>query len=200
MYLAEDRILSLGIYCQMDSKYVLRYVPDAKAYTDPMKDHENLMNQRRRWINSSLFAFLYVYKNYYYNVMDSHHNFFRKYCTLNLSMIIALLSLMNTYITPALYFFILYATIYQLGFPGSEWVAKLVCMIYCFVFFAAVGGALTGRQWSKRAHVVSVVLAIFTFLLILLAIYNFVVIYLRIGHWQIYSEKFSKLPKEKQDL
>jgi chitin synthase len=39
MYLAEDRILSLGIYCQMDSKYTLRYVPDAIAYTDPMKDH-----------------------------------------------------------------------------------------------------------------------------------------------------------------
>lgn len=106
---------------------------------------------------------------------------------------------MNTYITPALYFFILYATIYQLGFPGSEWVAKLVCMIYCFVFFAAVGGALTGRQWSKRAHVVSVVLAIFTFLLILLALYNFVVIYLRIGQPIIYSDKFSKLPKDKQD-
>ena len=39
MYLAEDRILSLGIYCQMDSKYILKYVPDAIAYTDPMKDH-----------------------------------------------------------------------------------------------------------------------------------------------------------------
>lgn len=39
MYLAEDRILSLGIYCQMDSKYTLKYVPDAIAYTDPMKDH-----------------------------------------------------------------------------------------------------------------------------------------------------------------
>ena len=82
----------------MDSKYILRYVPDEKAYTDPMKDHENLMNQRRRWINSSLFAFMYVYKNYYYNVMDSDHNFCRKYCTLNLSMIIALLSALNTYI------------------------------------------------------------------------------------------------------
>jgi len=103
----------------MDSKYILRYVPDAKAYTDPMKDHENLINQRRRWINSSLFAFLYVYKNYYFNVMDSNHSFFRKYCTLNLSMFIALLSMFNTYITPSLYFFVLYATIYQLGFPGA---------------------------------------------------------------------------------
>ena len=189
MYLAEDRILSLGIYCQMDSKYVLRYVPDAKAYTDPMKDHENLMNQRRRWINSSLFAFLYVYKNYYYNVMDSNHNFFRKYCTLNISMIVALLSLVNTYITPALYFFVLYATIYQLGFRGAEWIAKLVCMLYCFVFFSAVGGALTGRPWSKRAHVISVLLAFFTFLLILLVIYNVLFIYLRVTKNPLYTPK-----------
>ncbi len=39
MYLAEDRILSLGIYCQQDRKYFLQYVPDAIAYTDPMKSH-----------------------------------------------------------------------------------------------------------------------------------------------------------------
>jgi chitin synthase len=57
MYLAEDRILSLGIYCQMNCDYILKYVPNAIAYTDPMQDHVNLMNQRRRWINSSLFAF-----------------------------------------------------------------------------------------------------------------------------------------------
>lgn len=173
----------------MDSKYILRYVPDAIAYTDPMKDHENLMNQRRRWINSSLFAFLYVYKNYYYNVMDSHHNFCRKYCSLNLSMIIALLSMMNAYINPALYFFILYSTIYQLGFPGAEWVAKLVCLFYCLVFFAAVGGAITGRQWSKQAHVVSAVLSGFTFLMILLVVYNVLFIYLRVTKNPLYVPK-----------
>ena len=117
MYLAEDRILSLGIYCQMQSKYLLKYVPDAIAYTDPMKDHENLMNQRRRWINSSLFAFLYVFKNYYFNVMDSEHNFFRKYITLNISMVMALFSTITSYITPAIFFYVLYSTIIQIDKP-----------------------------------------------------------------------------------
>lgn len=69
MYLAEDRILSLGIYCQQDRRFYLQYVPDAIAFTDPMKSHEQLMIQRRRWINSSYFAFLYVFRNYYYNAM-----------------------------------------------------------------------------------------------------------------------------------
>jgi len=68
MYLAEDRILSLGIYCQNDSKYYLKYVPNAIAKTDPMTTHEDLMKQRRRWVNSSLFAFLYVWKSYSFNV------------------------------------------------------------------------------------------------------------------------------------
>jgi chitin synthase len=45
MYLAEDRILSLGIYCQMNAKYTLKYVPDAVAFTDPMKNHKQLMSQ-----------------------------------------------------------------------------------------------------------------------------------------------------------
>lgn len=145
MYLAEDRILSLGIYCQMDSQYLLKYVPDAKAYTDPMKDHQNLMNQRRRWINSSLFAFMYVFRNYYFNVMDSKHNFFRKYITLNLSMIIALISTLNAYISPSLYFFVLYATIFQLPIPSPNIIAAVVCLLYLIIFLSAVAGALTGK-------------------------------------------------------
>ncbi len=45
MYLAEDRILTLGIYCQMNAKYILKYVPDAAAFIDPMKNHKQLMSQ-----------------------------------------------------------------------------------------------------------------------------------------------------------
>lgn len=129
----------------MDSQYLLKYVPDAKAYTDPMKDHQNLMNQRRRWINSSLFAFMYVFRNYYFNVMDSKHNFFRKYITLNLSMIIALISTLNAYISPSLYFFVLYATIFQLPIPSPNIIAAVVCLLYLIIFLSAVAGALTGK-------------------------------------------------------
>jgi chitin synthase len=47
MYLAEDRILSLGIYCQPKSQFYLRYIPNAEAKTDPMKSHEDLMKQQQ---------------------------------------------------------------------------------------------------------------------------------------------------------
>lgn len=164
----------------MDEKYTLKYVPNAKAWTDPMKDHVNLMNQRRRWINSSLFAFMYVFKNYYFNVMDSKHNFFRTYITLNISMLLALISTINSYITPSIYFFVLYATIYQLGFAHANICAAVVCLVYLLVFLAAVAGALTGKEWSKHAKYVSAALSVFTFLLLGLVLYNVVFIYLKV--------------------
>lgn len=147
MYLAEDRILSLGIYCQPKSKYTLYYVPDGVAFTDPMKDHKTLLGQRRRWINSSLFAFLYVWKNYYFNVLESEHNCIRRYITINISMIFAGLSFINSYFTPSLYFFVLYITIAQID-TSSELcagMATLVSALYCFVILAAVGGSLIGK-------------------------------------------------------
>jgi chitin synthase len=68
MYLAEDRILCLGIYCQKGARFNLEYVPQAMAKTDPMDSLVDLMIQRRRWINSSYFAFDYVFKNYEFDV------------------------------------------------------------------------------------------------------------------------------------
>lgn len=83
--------------------------------------------------------------------MDSNHSFTEKYICLNLSMVIALISTFNSYITPSLFFFVLYATIYQLPFYYSHIVAAVVCLLYSFVFLAAVAGSLTGKQWTKRA-------------------------------------------------
>ena len=159
---------------------VSQYVPNAIAKTDPMKDHENLMNQRRRWINSSLFAFLYVFKNYYFHVVESKHNQFRKFVTLNISMWLALLSMLNSYIAPSIYLFVLFSTIYQLGFKGSNVVATIVTLIYVLIFMAGVAGALTGRQWSKRAGLLSAVFSFFTFLMFALVVYNVLFIYLQL--------------------
>ena len=60
MYLAEDRILCLKIFSRPYKKYYLAYLPDAYAEVDPVTNLTNLMGQRRRWINGTLFAFDYV--------------------------------------------------------------------------------------------------------------------------------------------
>ena len=57
MYLAEDRILCLGIHAL---GYDLHYLPDVESYVDPVTSLTKLLGQRRRWINGSWFAFNYV--------------------------------------------------------------------------------------------------------------------------------------------
>lgn len=162
------------------------YVPDGVAFTDPMKDHKTLLGQRRRWINSSLFAFLYVWKNYYFNVLESQHNCIRSYITINISMIFAGLSFINSYFTPSLYFFVLYITIAQINTESQlcAGMATLVSALYCFVVIAAVGGSLVGKQWENHAHIVSAILSIFTFGMAGLVVYSIVGIYLNLNDLQ----------------
>lgn len=57
MYLAEDRIMCLGIHAL---GYDLHYLPDAESTVDPVTSLTRLLGQRRRWINGSWFAFNYV--------------------------------------------------------------------------------------------------------------------------------------------
>lgn len=62
MYLAEDRILCLGIHA-LD--YDLHYLPDSESSVDPVTSLTKLLGQRRRWINGSWFAFNYVREHSY---------------------------------------------------------------------------------------------------------------------------------------
>jgi chitin synthase len=54
VYLAEDRILCMGIH---KKGFDMAFLPDAYAEVDPMKTVHALMGQRKRWINGSYFAF-----------------------------------------------------------------------------------------------------------------------------------------------
>lgn len=59
-YLAEDRIMCLEIIAQPDKDYIIHYIPGAKCLTDPPLTLTQLIKQRRRWFNGSMFASLYV--------------------------------------------------------------------------------------------------------------------------------------------
>ena len=195
MYLAEDRILSLGIYCQPKSKFYLKYIPDAGARTDPMKSHMDLMKQRRRWINSSLFAFLYVFKNYYFNASESSHNCFDRYFKLNLSMILALLSFATSYMTPSIYFYVLYATIYQIDVtsPVVSYIARVIALIYVIVCLIAIAGGLAGAVWTKYAQYISFIFSIMTFSMLGLVAYNIIAIYLNLTSTGIDTTSFTQM-------
>lgn len=101
MYLAEDRILCLEIYAKKN--YYLKYVPDAICHTDPIKNLADLMNQRRRWINGSLYALLYVLKKSSGRIFRSEHTWISKIMFL-FSMFFALVNVILSYFTVGLYF------------------------------------------------------------------------------------------------
>ena len=57
MYLAEDRTLCLGIH---EAGYDLSFLPDVHARVDPISTLEDLLGQRKRWVNGSNFSFLHL--------------------------------------------------------------------------------------------------------------------------------------------
>ncbi|KAL4466748.1 hypothetical protein ABPG74_010345 [Tetrahymena malaccensis] len=119
MFLAEDRILCLGIFCQEGRNYKLKFIPDAKAFTDPVESLEVLQIQRRRWINSSWFAFNYVIQNYVYHVQESNHSSFMKKFILPLNMLFAKIGKFNTYFIPAFYLFVAILCSFQFLKPST---------------------------------------------------------------------------------
>lgn len=60
--MAEDRIMCLEIIAKRHCNYVIHYVPGARCLTDPPFKLKDLIKQRRRWFNGSLFATFHVLK------------------------------------------------------------------------------------------------------------------------------------------
>ncbi|EAR87998.1 chitin synthase (macronuclear) [Tetrahymena thermophila SB210] len=120
MFLAEDRILCLGLYCQPQKDYILKYIPDAYAFTDPVGTLEEFMSQRRRWINSTNYALDYVLKHYRGFVEDSGHTSLQKKIILPFNMFFAALGKFNTYMLPAFYIFVAIMCSYQFLNPDLQ--------------------------------------------------------------------------------
>ncbi|CAO1634037.1 unnamed protein product [Sympodiomycopsis kandeliae] len=77
MYLAEDRILCFEICTKRKEKWVLRYVKSAFAVTDVPTEVAELISQRRRWNNGSLFAAFYAVAHFG-RIWSSGHGPLRK--------------------------------------------------------------------------------------------------------------------------
>jgi chitin synthase len=52
MFLAEDRVLGFEVIAQQNAATKIKFIPDAIAVTDGCQSLEELMRQRRRWLNS----------------------------------------------------------------------------------------------------------------------------------------------------
>ena len=59
-YLAEDRIMCLEIVAKRHCNYTIHYIPGTRCLTDPPMRLSDLVRQRRRWFNGSMFATIHV--------------------------------------------------------------------------------------------------------------------------------------------
>jgi hypothetical protein len=98
---------------------------------------------------------------------------------LPLSMLLAKMSFVNGYFTPAFFFFTLYTTVKQSA--SQVWVpyvANLTGLLYILTVVVCVGGSLMGVIWTKHAWKASLVFTFFTFLMLGLVIWNVVGVYI----------------------
>ena len=97
VYLAEDRILCMGIH---KKGFDMAFLPDAYAEVDPVKTVHGLLGQRKRWINGSYFAFEKVKKE-----LSEHEKTIG--CEFGLNLQIFYLSFMNSlsYFSPSFFLF-----------------------------------------------------------------------------------------------
>ena len=68
-------------------------------------------------------------------------------------MILALFSIVTSYFTPSLYFYVVYATVAQISTNSSaaSLLAKILALIFVLVYMVAIAGGLSGSVWTKHA-------------------------------------------------
>ncbi|KAJ2992111.1 Chitin synthase, class 2 [Globomyces sp. JEL0801] len=77
LYLAEDRILCFELVTKKDEAYVLKYVKTANAETDVPDTLDELVSQRRRWLNGSFFCSVHALMHFT-QIYRSPHSFYQK--------------------------------------------------------------------------------------------------------------------------
>jgi chitin synthase len=110
-------------------------------------------------------------------------------------MIIAMLSLVTSYISPALTFYILLCTIEQidLNLNYVAVIARIISIIYILFYIIAIGGSLMGGLWTKYAQYVSICFGVFTYILLAMVCYNIIFVYLNLSGNGVDLNNFSQM-------
>ena len=114
MYLAEDRILCMELMCQKKQYNILRFVKGSEAKTDVPDTINQLMAQRRRWVNGSWFSMIYTIKNCR-RIGDSEHSWLRKFLFKSLMLYYAIIALFNWVLVGSFYLAFLVSIKMNLG-------------------------------------------------------------------------------------
>lgn len=98
-------------------------------------------------------------------------------------MLIAQLSMITTYISPTLLFYILFTTIMQIDMSevGAFVAARIISIYFVLVYLIGVAGSLMGNAWIQYAKYISMAMVPIVYGLLGLVTYNIVQVYLNLG-------------------
>ncbi|KRX06345.1 hypothetical protein PPERSA_04958 [Pseudocohnilembus persalinus] len=192
MYLAEDRILCLGIFAQEFFKYSLKYVPNARAYTDAIDNNIEFMLQRRRWINSTWFALNYVLRNYNEHMKKSKHGAIKKKIGIPFMMFMTYLGQVNAYLLVGFFSFALYTSATQLFIPiidhyNISSTVKLLplfflifySLIVIFLLYLSLNIKINKQNSSYKLYgFISGIFGVYNLIIYLIIIYNIFTTYI----------------------
>ncbi|KAI8801342.1 chitin synthase-domain-containing protein [Cladochytrium replicatum] len=177
MYLAEDRILCFELISKYKEAWLLKYVKSARADTDTPASLPELISQRRRWLNGSVFATFHAI-TWWTQIFRSNHSPARK-ALLVVQMIYNLINLIFSWFNIAnffLSFYFLFEVSGQLGDASSPFgsaqtvVGQLLIQLYVFVlitqFVASLGNRPQGSVilYYSTSGILAVIMAFMIFL------------------------------------
>ncbi|ANB10975.1 chitin synthase CHS1 [Sugiyamaella lignohabitans] len=167
MYLAEDRILCYELVAKRGDRWLLKYVKSAHAETDVPDKLDELVLQRRRWLNGSFFAAVYA-QVHMFAIWRSSHSILRK-LSLHLEFLYQMVSMLFSWFSIGNYFLvfrILTSSLSDssLGFAPGKILSVLFLWIYagCLVTIFVLS---FGNRPSGTAHFYYAIVAFFAFLM-----------------------------------
>jgi len=152
MYLAEDRILCFELVARRKCAWTLRYIKNAVAETDVPETLEDLMKQRRRWLNGSTFALAFSVFNFN-RIFSTGHGPIRKFFLLG-QLTYYGLQLVLTWFLPGVFFLAWYLLLIE--FTAEEdslfgdflqfMFGDLFAFMIFFQFIVAIGNKVQDQR------------------------------------------------------
>ncbi|CDR37623.1 CYFA0S01e13542g1_1 [Cyberlindnera fabianii] len=181
MYLAEDRILCWELVAKKNSKWLLKYVQDAKGETDLPENVAEFIAQRRRWLNGALFAAFYA-QLHFRQIWQTSHSWTRKFF-FHIEFLYQSVTLLFNWFSVANY----YLTFYYLAgsligsslvpHNGGFWLFTIfnyICLgTICSTFIISMGNRPHGAQYLFMTSMA---------LLAIVAVFSVTLGFISIGH------------------
>ena len=170
-YLAEDRIMCLEILAKKDEEWLIHYVPGSKWYTDPPYTFTQLLKQRRRWFNGTLFVSFHVLGNMWRVWHRKSSSWFRNILIMLLYLYM-FVHMILSYILVGV-FFGLFSVFVRAVFPTTTCtdftsISQIIETVYIiFLFLVLLLSVTVEVTWAEFGYrISSVVMGFFSLLMI----------------------------------